>query len=90
MTSYRHVGEYFLKLTNTPRSVEQSRDYINVRGTLDFGDKQQYSVTTWCKNLTEELGCSVLQTGTGVGQNYGCAIDGTGEAMYGMTLKSSF
>lgn len=90
MTTYRHVGKYFLDLDNLPRSREQSRDYVNLRGTFAFGSELQHSISVWGNNLTGELGCNTLQNGPGVGQNFGCAIDGWGEVMYGVTLESRF
>ena len=71
---------------------DESSDYtfLNARIAYAFGDNNEYDLSIWGNNLTEEFACSSVIWGPGAAPagNFSCEVSAYGEALYGLTFEA--
>ena len=90
--NYRYVSELFYNFEQEfAYNKSSDRGYLNARASYAFGDAQQYSVSLWGNNLTEEFACARTVNGPGAAPlNFSCEASSYGKALYGLTFEASF
>jgi iron complex outermembrane receptor protein len=89
--NYRYVSSMWYTFgQDTLRDESSSYGYLNARAAYLFGQEQQYSVSVWGNNLTEEYSCSNVANGPGTLNNWGCNVSAYGEVLYGLTFEANF
>ncbi len=86
--SYR--DEYNSSLDETDFSWVDSSFFINARASYSFGSDQQYELSVWGENLTEERTCSEINTLGTLNYVMECSNPNPGMAFYGLTMTASF
>ena len=91
--NYRYESTFYYSFVQS-EGYDQSaaHGYLNARAGYSFGQNQQYQVTVWGNNLTEEFACGGAQYGAGAGGNlnFGCNVKEFGEVLYGLTFEAKF
>ncbi len=91
--SYRYISEFFY-VTDDPSKNNVESDphsWINARIAYHFGEDMRHGIALWGDNLTEEKSLNSRSPAGLPGQhNYPGSIRDTGEAMWGISLETSF
>lgn len=93
MMNYRYESPfYFSFVQNEGYDQSAAHGYLNARAGYSFGQDQQYQISAWGNNLTEEFSCGGVGYGGGAGGNlnFGCNVKEFGEVLYGITFEARF
>jgi iron complex outermembrane receptor protein len=94
MANYRYESEFYFSFVQNEGGYDESNahGYLNARAGYSFGQDQQYELSLWGNNLTEEFACGGVGYGAGAGGNlnFGCNIKSFGVAQYGLTFEARF
>ncbi len=89
-TNARHQSDVFYSVTNRPQLSEESIWLVGARGSYRFGPEQQYDLTVWGENLTDEEYCLNTIDLTGqTAEAYNC-MPSDGVPTYGITATVRF
>jgi iron complex outermembrane receptor protein len=90
MANFAYRDEYNSSLDEAPFSWVDSTFFVNARGSYAFGSDQQYEISAWAENLTEERTCSEINTLATLNYVMECSNPNYGSVLYGLTFLANF
>ena len=87
---YRYQSSSKVKYSpQVPIDEYESRAEVNARATFIYGEEQQYEISAFGNNLTDEKYCVEIQDLRGVSGSFYC-VPNDGLAQYGLQARFSF
>ena len=88
-TDFRYRDELSSSLDEDPTGLIDSVSFINASASINFGDRDQYELSVWGENLSEEKTCNRVADIGGLTFANMCQPN-DGMAFYGVTLQVDF
>ena len=88
-TNFKYNGDVNAGLENNPEQDIQSTFFLNARASYYFGAEEQYELSLWADNITEEKVCLLKRTLDSLNYQFTC-IPNPGIAFYGATFSVQF
>jgi iron complex outermembrane receptor protein len=90
MANFQYRDEYNSSLDEAPFSWVDSTFFLNARASYLFGGDQQFELSVWAENLTEERTCSEINTLATLNYVMECSNPNYGSVLYGLTFQANF
>jgi iron complex outermembrane receptor protein len=90
LANFAYTDEYNSSLDETPFSWVDSTFFVNARASYAFGSDQQFEVSAWADNITEERTCSEINTLATLNYVMECSNPNYGSVLYGLTFQADF
>ena len=90
LANFAYKDEYNSSLDETQFSWVDSTFFLNARASYAFGNDQQYEISAWADNITEERTCSEINTLGTLNYVMECSNPNPGFVLYGLTFTANF
>lgn len=90
LANFAYKDEYNSSLDETQFSWVDSTFFLNARASYAFGNDQQYEISAWADNITEERTCSEINTLGTLNYVMECSNPNPGFVLYGLTFSAQF
>ncbi len=90
LANFAYKDEYNSSLDEASFSWVDSTFFLNARASYLFGNDQQYELSVWADNITEERTCTEINTLGTLNYVMECANPNPGFVLYGLTFTANF